>query len=367
MTIGILTFHWATNYGAVLQAYALQLFLSRLGHDVRIIDYMPRRFIKSFAGCFASKRPRAIKRALAEYVKEKQFITFRKKHLKLTSRYFSLQEMRMNPPKYDVYICGSDQIWNMWFVMNGEGRITTSYFLDFGSKMTTRIAYAVSFGCTEYSNQVQRIVAPLLKNFIAISMREETGCDIVRSMGFDNVALMPDPALLLSSKEYDKLITCTASRKSPFIFFYLIHNRQNTATQMESYFRDTLREHIVSTKQYRYSFIGVPEWLFLIKNSKFIVTNSFHGVVFSIIYKKDFIAIPVEGPSVGMNDRIFTLLKQVNLQDRVLSNCDTSRISNLLLKPIIWDNVEIIIHALRKEAEIFLANALKSNNGAYSD
>ena len=112
MTIGILTFHWATNNGAVLQAYALQVFLTKLGHNVKIIDYMPRAYEKTFAKCFVSKRPAAIKKCLSEYFKETHFIPFRKEHLTLTDRYDSVDEMRRNPPHCDVYICGSDQIWN---------------------------------------------------------------------------------------------------------------------------------------------------------------------------------------------------------------------------------------------------------------
>lgn len=364
MNIGVITFHWVTNYGAVLQAYALQSHLTKLGHNVQVIDYMPRTFEKTFAKCFVSKRPAAIKKYLVEYLKEKKFVPFRRKHFQLTPNYGSVHDLRESPPRCDVYICGSDQIWNTWFTLNGEGCVTTSYFLDFGNEKTTRIAYAVSFGCEEYADDIQRIVAPLLRNFSAISAREETGCKIIRSMGFDNVSLVPDPALLLTAEDYDGLLKRIAIRRSPFAFCYLMHDGQHTATQIEEYFRQTLLKSVVSTKELRYSIMGVPDWLSHIKNSELVITNSFHGVVLSIIYKKDFFAIPVEGPLASMNDRIFTLLKRLNLQDRILNSCEPGRISKLVSEPINWDSVEKQINALRKEADVFLKNALKQHKVA---
>jgi hypothetical protein len=361
MKIGIITFHWATNYGAVLQAYALQTFLRKLGHDSLIINYMPRSFEKKFINCIVVKKPWTIKKNLLEYYKEQAFKSFRKTYLNQTIRYNSLHEMKVNPPKCDVYICGSDQIWNPYFTTGGEGKTTTSYFLDFGDEKTTRIAYAVSFGCTEYTDELKRIVAPVLRQFNAISVRENTGREIVLSMGFDNVLLMPDPTLLLSDADYDDLLDLPVNYDEGSSYFYVIHDHQFTISKIERFFRDGLRERIVSTKKLRYSLIDIKGWLSYIKYSKYVVTNSFHGVVFSIIYKKQFIAVPVEGPTSGMNDRIFTLLKQLGLQDRILDNCEPKRITDLLSKHINWDTVEIKVKFLLDEANMFLSQSMQSD------
>ena len=294
MKIGILTFHWATNYGAVLQAYALQSFLTKLGHDVRIIDYQPLTYEKRFFQCFKTKRPWLIKKNLIEFYKEQPFIAFRKKYLKLTTRYHSLQELKGNPPECDVYICGSDQIWNPSFTKGGEGQPTTSYFLDFGNKKTIRIAYAVSFGCTEYQEEIKRIVSPVLTKFNAISVRENSGCEIVRNMGVDNVSLMPDPTLLLTAQAYNE-ISDGSMPHQPFNFFYAIQDRQLAIEKMENYFRHKFPERVISTRAFKYSMIDLRQWLSLIKAARSVVTNSFHGIVFSIIYRKPFIAVPVEG------------------------------------------------------------------------
>lgn len=361
MKIGIITFHWATNYGAVLQAYALQSFLKKLKHDVKIIDYMPDYYDKSFRNCFRAKRPRIIIKNILEYYKEKPFVIFRKKYFDLTARYNSIQELKTMPPDCDVYICGSDQIWNQYFTTLGEGQITTSYFLDFGDQKTIRISYAASFGCTEYPEAIEKIAAPCLSKFKAISVRERTGCEIIRRMGFNKVSLMPDPTLLLSAKDYDKIIDHPVIDDDAFSFFYVIHDHQFTVKKIEDFFRSKLSKRVVSTKRLRYSMIDINEWLANIKSCEYIVTNSFHGVVFSIIYNKPFIAIPVEGTLAGMNDRIFTLLNQLGLQNRILANCDLNRMMALLSEKINWDCVDEKIQSLRNDAENFLLENIRSD------
>lgn len=358
MKVGILTFHWGTNYGAVLQAYALQLFLENMGHDVQIINYMPKRFEKKIIKCFIVKQPWVIKDNLTEFFKEKSLVPYRKKYLKTTDRYISLEELKMNPPDFDVYICGSDQIWNQGFTLGGEKKTTTSYYLDFGDEKVVRIAYAVSFGCLKYSDEVKRIVAPLLRKFRAISVREKSGCEIIRDMGYENVSLMPDPSLLLTAKDYDKILS-EPECESEDCFFYVIHKGQKLIKRIEKYFKYSTKKRVVSTNDTRYSMISIEEWLLYIRDSRFVLTNSFHGVVYSIIYKKQFIVIPVEGGLVGMNDRIETLLEYFDLKERIIRSFEMEKIIFLLGEKIKWSGVEKKINILRGDAEVYLQNALK--------
>lgn len=357
MRIGILTFHWATNYGAVLQAYALQIYLEKQGCDVQIIDYMPSSYEKKIIKCFFVKKPWVIKKNIIDFYKEKSIAYFRKKYLKTSRRYYSLEELRMNPPNYEVYICGSDQIWNPYFTLQGEGNVTTSYFLDFGNEKIVRIAYAVSFGCNEYSSKVKNIVTPLLDRFKVISVREKSGSDIVKSMGYNNVYLMPDPSLLLSAKDYDNIIGSSDSYTED-CFFYIIHSHQYLIKRIEKYFNNDLKEKIVSTKKNRYSVMSIEKWLIHIKNSKIVVTNSFHGIVLSIIYKKQFIAVPVEGSGSSMNDRIITFLEQFNLHERILDIYDENKILYLLSRPIEWDFVHNVINVMQRKAGLYIKKAI---------
>lgn len=354
MKIGIITFHWATNYGAVLQVYALKTFLVKQGYDVVVINYVPRSYEKKFFTCFYTKNPFRVITNLLEYFKEQEIKTFRSKHLKLTRKYPLLQELKIEPPECDVYICGSDQVWNPYFTAGGEGKTTLSYFLDFGSEKIKRIAYAVSFGCTEYPKEVERHVIPVLSKFTAISVREETGREIVRKMGFLDVSRVPDPTLLLSDKEYDSVCGSTICKHAEYNFFYIIQQKQYEILKIANYFRSQLAEDVISTLSFRNAIMGIEKWIQFIKNAKFIVTNSFHGVVFSVIYHKPFIAVLVEGTLSGMNDRIITLLESLGLQDRIMDCFDQEKINVLLSTTIDWTHVDENIQLLRREAGNFL-------------
>ena len=165
MKIGILTFHWATNYGAILQSYALQTYLIKCGHEVVIIDYKPKKYDLSLYKIFTSRHLLNLRESIKNLEKEKELAKFRSQHLRLTKRYSSLEELKTNPPQCDIYISGSDQVLNPSFTQYGEGRKSpaSSYYLDFGDSSVKRIGYAVSFGCTVYPEKAKQIAQPLLK------------------------------------------------------------------------------------------------------------------------------------------------------------------------------------------------------------
>lgn len=356
MKVKIITFHWATNYGAVLQAYALQKFLSDAGHEVELIDYVPRRYKQTFLRCFGSLKPWCIGASLGKYFKERKIKSFRKSYLHLTGSYDTLEQLRNNPPEGDVFICGSDQIWNTSFMKYGEGKATTTYFLDFGGARPIRIAYAASFGCLTYPPEIEFIARPLLRDFQAISVREESGAAILKRMGFDKVSLMPDPALLLRGKDYERLLPSELSaKKDGKCFFYILHDKQHLIADVHLYFRDVLRENNASTGSIRFSAMGIEQWLSLIKSSKIVVTNSFHGIVFSILFKRRFIALLAEGSHGGMNDRVVSLLSRLGLSSRILMTCDPLLIRRLLDDDIDWPQVDANVDGMRQQAALFLA------------
>jgi len=356
MKIGIMTFHWATNYGAILQAYALQTYLSQHGHDTKIIDYLPYAYEKKLIRCFNIKRPWWIPHNILEYRKELRLNEFRSKYLKLSKRYQAKEDLKNDPPAYDVYICGSDQIWNPYFTFSGEGKVTLNYFLDFGPDNVKRIAYAVSFGCTQYPEELVKFIAPILSKFDAVSVREKSGIQIVQKMGIDNVRLLPDPTLLLQAKDYEILLHQQQKAKRNYTFFYTLHAGQKTIKKIKQYFSHGLRRCIIDAGSQR---MGIEDWLTFIKSSDFVVTNSFHGVVFSIIFRIPFIVVPVEGITAGMNDRIFTLLEKIGLQARILDSANENRINDIIVRTIDWENVETGIAAFRKEALMFFEINLK--------
>ena len=130
MNIGIITFHWATNYGAVLQAYALQEKLSQEGHKASFINYYPARYKKNYFNDVLTRHIKQIPKRLREIKKERKIALFREKYLNATKYYSTSAKLKKANFLYDAYICGSDQIWNESFTSKGERKKTFSYFLD---------------------------------------------------------------------------------------------------------------------------------------------------------------------------------------------------------------------------------------------
>lgn len=357
--IGILTFHYVTNYGAVLQAYALQTHLVKQGYNAVIIDYFPFTFQKKLHKRIFSRYPSVMVQKIINYLKEMNIESFRKKHFHLTKRYNSLVELQADPPDCDAYICGSDQIWNRHFTSKGEKKPTLSYFLDFGNEHTKRISYAASFGCTTYPPELINIVKPSLQRFNALSVRETTGRDILEDIGYHDVQLMPDPTLLLQKQDYEPLQCSLRKSEAGSILVYSLHPKQTTI--------NTITNHLKTRKQYKiqycgfrsYSTMGIEGWLTTIASARVVVTNSFHGAVFSILFEKPFISVPVEGHGAGMNDRLHTLLGCLGLEERMIGTFDCSKVNDLLLRSIDWKQVRKRIESLREKADCFLIKALK--------
>jgi hypothetical protein len=353
MTIGILTFHWATNYGAVLQAYALQEYLTNEGHDVKIINYIPVK--KSLRSCFKYRNPKNIFIQIKDLIKEQSFIPFRIKWLRLTQSYNTLNQLYDNPPNFDCYICGSDQIWNPYFLANGEGKQTPTYFLPFGGENVRRISYAASFGVIDYPEDLKKIIYPLIKNFNSLGVRENTGKAILEEMDFSNVNLVPDPTLLLSNNSLNKLLPFNRIKKID-IFYYVLQENQILINRTLKYAKNVLKLKVTSNKSS--PFMKIEDWLLSMKYSKYVVTNSFHGVIFAVLFKTPFVVIPIENKLKGMNDRISTLLGYFNLENRFLERYDEKEFETILKTPIDWDKVFAIKEQLQDNANKFFKSSL---------
>lgn len=349
MKVGIITFHWGTNYGGVLQAYALQQVVKKMGHQVQIINYAPFSHRDSVLYCFKTRHPRKALSQLVENLKEKKFILFREKYLSLTKRYYSLSDLESDLPLMDVYISGSDQVWNPYIAL------TTGlpYFLTFTSDSSRRIAYSVSLGCDDYPRDIMKIIAPYIDRFHLVSVREYTALSILANAGLKNVVIMPDPTLLLNREEVNQLIL-KSNIGTGFYFFYILQENQVLIQQLHRFVNRKLKTRIINTKHYRNSMFGIEKWLLCIKNARFIVTNSFHGVIFSILFEKQFVVVPVEGNMKGMNDRIYTLMKMFNLSNRILQKYDEYEFERLLNSPINWDEINEIHKNLQTAAISFL-------------
>ena len=349
MKIGIITFHWATNYGAVLQTFALQEVLENMGYDVDIINYKPKQYDDSIYSFFRFRKFLCLNSYIKNRRKEKSIEKFRVDKLHRTKRYYTEKSLVSLSDEYNAIITGSDQVMNPSFLMHGEGSASTAYFLGFVRGECKRIAYAVSFGVTEYPSNLRQKGTELLKGFSAISVRENTGIDICKSMGYANATLVPDPTLLLDKHMLHSLLPLRSDKKNS-IFVYMLHNRNSFINKL-NLLRDTC--------EFKYSVDeGITEWLSHIYYSKAMITNSFHGMVFCLHFHIPFVIVLKTATNKGMNDRFFTLLECCHLLNRITTELEFN--IDILNIEIDWNFVDEQINQLRKVGVNFLQNSLKN-------
>lgn len=338
MKIGILTF-WKTedNYGQLLQCYATQTYLRSLGHETFLIkatnghEYVPTVKSLMIDKIRTAYRLRKypiyfIKRAttsllytvthgrLRTHHTNRRFESFRQKHLNCTHEY-SLEMLRDNPPEADAFVVGSDQIWN-----------TTDgiYFLSWARENVLKISMAASFGSRQASNDFCNLIQPWLKRFDLITLREKSGRDICAAANCNDTHLVPDPTLLLRDNDYRKISTPPIQKK-PYLFIYFLGTRTNINwNEIHSFAKRKNLEIVYVGSQgqedkFKKIEPTIEEWLSLMSNAEYVITNSFHGTVFAMQFRKKFIVYPVTGIAAKMNDRLTTLLLPLGLQNRIYS------------------------------------------------
>lgn len=333
MRIGILTY-WTSleNYGQILQLYALYTFLKKQGHDVFVIKYdgygdtsLNRSYKKRLLNLL--KNPLKLISYIRNIYKERiiredlmahdcGFKKFKDEKLTWSRPYRSYEELQNDPPKADVYICGSDMIWSE----NGDRY--KAFFLGFGGDQVKKIAYAPSFGSGKASEVYLNKVKPYLDKFDLISTREESGRELCRGLGFQDAKWFPDPTSLLCSKDYMDLASCYQKR-NPYIFLYLMGHPTHVPFQVIKKFAESRNLEII----YRASqgrrdkwpklYPTIEEWIGCVSQADYIITNSFHGCMFALIFNKKFLFIPLIRSAKRSNDRIYSLLKRLHLNDRI--------------------------------------------------
>jgi hypothetical protein len=345
MNIGIITFHWGANHGAVLQAYALSEYLrNQYGANTEIIDYYPKKFEITAKNTYRLRNLKVIKRKICELKKENNIKPFRK-HLTLSKRYYSNHELITDELQYDVLITGSDQVWNPSFLRGGEGGVTPVYFLNFGKPQAKKISVSASFGCSHYPQDCQEIVRPFLKCFHEISVRENTGLKIVENMGL-SATVTADPTALLTSEQY--LYLCNSAKKNCNTVSKMIlrHQSKNVNALINAICKSFSSDKIMNICDY-----SIPDWLTAIRDSKIVITNSFHCVMMCLKLHTPFAVVLEDGKKSGMNDRFQTLLDMFGLSERIVnSEEDLSHIAN----PIDFCAVDSVMEYYSESLRAFL-------------
>lgn len=328
MKIGILTFHWATNYGAVLQAYALQTYLESQGHNVEIINYKPKQYNDTIWQFIRNRKFLNIKGYRNAKKQEAALVQFREEYLHQTKRFYTALELGNACKKYNLIISGSDQVMNPTFLMNGEYGTSPAYFLGFpfaGKK----IGYAVSFGCTKYPEPALTEAKKYINQFYAISTRESSGLEILKQMGCLTPELVPDPTILLTSENYKTLSRQTTGVSYSFMFF--IRNVESNIKGVKNVLQDDT--FIINSED---GMLSLCDWLSKIRNAKYVITDSFHCVVMCLFFNVPFIVLTKERGNVGMNDRLYTLLGNCSLVEYIVAMNEYNKIPAILSKPINW-------------------------------
>lgn len=374
--VGLVTYY-GDNYGACLQAYALSNVIEQYDCCCEIIDINIEQKQEQHKKCFFQlirklmailKARNSYKRALlgpkvrnSNRIRNISFDIFRKEYLKIkTNNCRQEKEFYDNPPLYDVYVCGSDQIWNPTF---GE-RCEPLYFLDFCPTGSQKIAYAPSVGVSQLEKKYQDEFSKLLKNFDAISVRENNTVDLLENLCDKEIVNVLDPTLLLHS-EYDVLISKSNVQFKDYIFCYLFGEEPYIA-QVKDKIKKITGLKVISIpfveREYFADDIlvddgGPNEFLCLIKYAKLVVTDSFHATAFSINFNVPFISLlrQSEKNKSEMSSRLRSLLSQVDLEERLVKPGD-SLPHNLINMDFGKANNKL--NELRKKSRDFLDKSL---------
>ncbi len=300
--VEIITFHFVNNFGGALQAYALQETVKNVCHaETEIIDYR-NSFIRltDLIRLF----PVTIKRGVVlsglrtmrqRFGRIRKFRNFQRQNLNLSKSIYHKWKLEHDPPDADVYICGSDQIWNPFLTFGVDG----AYYLDFVDGNRRRIAYAPSFGKSSMPRLFKRKIKKKLGTFEALSVREKNGISLIGELSGKKAVQLIDPAFLLDKKEWE-LLSIFPDIKENYILLYIMQTddamyayakklKEKTGLSMVEISRYGNQPDFVDQT---FVDVGPEEFLGLFQNASYICTNSYHGFIFSLIFEKRFCLIP---------------------------------------------------------------------------
>lgn len=360
MKVGIVTFHRALNYGAVLQAYALNKFFSNNGIDSRIVDYRSPNMEIFYKPIKANpfKSPRVFLKELiyAPRIKSKRkkFEAFIKKNIPTSPVYTKYDDLKCIVDDYDCFISGSDQVWNYKWMNMDE-----AFFLGFAPN-GKKSSYAASFGFSQIPDEYKAEYKRLLEGFKHISVRESDGKTIVEDLlGRENVEVSVDPTCLISADMWNEI--ASESEENGYVLLYLLEKSEYLINYAKELARmnntkvviisDAIKK--ISGLEYK-SFIGPDEFVGLFKNAKYVVTNSFHGLMFSVIFEKEFYVM-YQQYAGAPNSRLINFVDEYGLEERVLSQDQP-----VFTKKIDYSRVREILELHRQESLDYVMS-LKEN------
>jgi len=351
------------NYGGIIQIAALYSFLETNGYAPYLIrkkydESLSKRIFRYILShnplCFLYDYKNLTKRE-KQSSKLKSYIN--NFFVNKTALSFNKEQYQKSIQNMDAVIVGSDQVWRYKYV-KGNYRY---YFLDYLSPKTKKIAYAASFGVDEWEGNKETVqkVESLLNQFSAVSIREKSGVDICKStFNYQNAVHVLDPTFLPELNFYNVIIDKEKIKKEVKLFSYVLDN-SNFVKEVLNHSSRSLGLDISTIKLTDYKFSTNPsisEWLYHFREADFVITDSFHGTVFSILFKKQFICI---GNKKRGYTRFESLLSLLNLNDRLIFDYNVENINTLLNNKIDYDAVEVLKQKQIEISKEFLLKSLK--------
>ena len=383
--VGIVSCYFKNNYGSMLQAYATQQVLDNMNIENETINindnidfskgkkkyYMTQltnfEFIKSKLGMIKLRIDKKLKKSLGENIsiRDKKYKEFEKK-FRLTPPFKTYKELTLKCKDYSNIIVGSDQLWLPVNV------VANYYTLNWVPDNINKISFATSFGISVIPSKYKEEYKKFLNRIDNLSVRENTGIQIVKELTNKEATLVCDPTLLLTKQEWMEIQQKDRIIKEKYILCYFLgnnieHRKFAERLKVKTGFKIVSLNHADEYVKYSDKFcdispydIGPAEWINLIRNAEIVCTDSFHGTVFSLINNKKFYTFERycnKNSKISTNSRIYSLLNLVNLKNRILTGKEN--IDDIFNLEIDFNEVNNKLDEFRKESKTFLKNALR--------
>lgn len=325
--IGMLTFSYSSNPGSVLQTYALQDTIFDMGYNASIVNYQKIQagkpiigetvFVGSVKSWTVKKIAEWIARMVAYPLRMSKYEKFFKTYYKnFNPKRITRDDLPFVEKEYDKFVVGSDQVWNY-----DSPNVDDTHFLDFVSDSSKKISYAASFGKKGVPEEKREDAKRFISDFASISVREEEGVGIVSDLTGKAAEFVLDPSLLLDKERYHQMAIKPMKKK--YVFLYL----REESPQLEKFAKDLAKcygltvvkviKHWLCNKQGKgYYAVGPRQWLGYMENADFVVTNSFHGICFSLNFEREFYISMLKDSKIVTNSRLQGILDQFGLKKR---------------------------------------------------
>lgn len=342
MKVGIVTTHDEINFGAYLQAYSLQKHIESLGCSAELINYKSMEYKKAeLMATYKLKNPFYL---LSTIRKAFKFHKAQRKHMRVSSKLKTINDI--NKQNFDVLVFGSDEIWNL---NNCLGGVIDNYYFGVGLK-SRKISYAVSFGSTSEVRSDQVAIKESLLSFENVSVRDKNSEEVMQAIGSLNTTIVLDPTFLVEQVVTEPKI------KTKYIFYYCVNTNVKLDKEVLA-LSEKLGIPVIAFGYKNSAFksrisIDPFEWLGYLKNAEYVVTDMYHGTIFSIKYQKKFI---VELTDYRENKLGF-LIDVFGLRSRVYKE---NHLDKTIIEDINYEEVFKIISVMKNDSEIYIKNALK--------